>query len=601
MPQREVPEQTYFPSAKVRLTVRLDEFGQTTRLLPAPAKTTKNLNGIKDERADLQVVPDPAAPAGTHRFLLLPKGQTAAPPATSQARSADGLTFDVTVVPKEMDWNQNGIRTADTLQLVFKYIDLPIDPRCVRACAVEAFLGTVTASEFQAGIEGAKRQGATVAGDGEPLNVVPDNYQDPVSGQRTNSRFLGWVDKWEVDWNDTDEPTVRLECRDNTQLLIEQEVPPKLVLDMTKGIDEAIALYLSHFPQMQGISIEYRPAGTTPPKLKDVLLNTAFRPKLGPQPGKGGSGTQKFAVWDYLTDICGSIGHAIRVQGTLIVVQTARSLTTKAITHRADDPFQGRTVAGAQFDYRRFIYGRNVKEMRLSRNFAKQTPANVEVRAYSGERKTVIVARFPQPEDRIRYAIPGDAQPDQKWTVLRVAGIKDEKTLRAVAQTVYESIGRNELQVELKTRNLASFGGGNLDPDILDMQAGDTFELLVSREPVPGETNTLTRIEQALSAQVQGALFLTRLGMSDEFAAAYAKAYTDAGFLTTFRMKQAKIHWNITEGVDLSIIGVNYIEVRADKSLPADEEPEVPQQGGPSQAGAAPPANNPPQPVNQGF
>lgn len=560
----EYPEQSYYPAAKLRLIIRFDEFGQASRLPAAPKKTTKNLNGVKDDRADLVPIQDPQAPEGVKRYVLVPAGQTTAQPGTEQKTSTDNLTFDVTLIPKDMDVGINGIRTADTMNATFRYPDIPIDPRVVRSCAVEAFVGTLTPQEFQAGVQGQLR-----AGTGEPLCMVPDTYLGPDGKQRSNSRFKGWVDKWTVEWTDKGEATVRIECRDNTELLLEQERPPKLVLDMNKGIDEAIALYLSHFPQMQGLSIQYYPAGDTPPKLKDVLQGTAYRPQLGPPPAKGGgAGTgQKISVWDYLTDVVGSIGHVIRVDGTVLYVQSVRSLTTRAIVRRPDDPFIGRTLAtGTQIDYRRFIYGRNIQEMRISRNFSSNTPTNVEVRCYNGAQKKVLVARFPLPDDRLKYAIPGDAQPDQKWTVYRVSGIGDNGTLRVVAQSIYESLGRNELSVEVKTRNLASFGGGNLDPDILDMKAGDTFEILVNRDDV--ESATLTRLERSLTSYQLNAEQMKARGFSSEFSDAYAKAYTDAGFLTQFRLKTFKIGWSTDGGVDLSLQGVNYIEARSDKSSP---------------------------------
>ena len=843
MPQ-EYPEQSYYPGAKLRLTFRLDEFGNANRLKPVPSKTTKNLTGTRDPRGALQAVLDPQAPQGTTRYLIVEQGATQAQDAPSQSRSSDGLTFDVTVIPKEMSWDQNGIRTADTLSATFKLIDCPIDPRTARSVAVEGFLGSVSGEEFYAGIQGQVRSGIGVQSAGESLNVIPDTYLDQNRKQRTNSRFLGWVDKWNIEYEEEAEPVIRIDCRDNTQLFIEQQAPPRLVLDMSSPIDKAIAVYLSHFPQMQGLTVQYLPQTDSPPVLKDVLLNTAYRPNLGPQPSKGG-GNDKLSVWDYLTDVCGSIGHLIRVQGTTIIVQRPRAVVPGTPQPRVDDPFQGRTLAtGEELTYRRFILGKNIKTMHISRNYAKNTPTNIEIRCfipetkvealdiekayrreYSGptvrataqgsrvltgtpnhpvltargwvalgelvegddlvcssfakgiclgypyvdasptefaklfdalsnasnpyrrtsrnvdfhgdgrdadveivstdllltdethaartkhsrkfsfkissellgalksagasdsrafdllrsaldpsavhvrgsrdvsffrgrhllepqltgklvatknntlfdqfssqrvgmtdtdffresfyrgtlfittskvlkiergeyhgpvynlqtasgwyvasgvvvhncfdtERKTLLVERFPLPEDRLAYAIPGDAQPDQKWLVRQIYGIKDKKTLKIIAQSYYEQIGRNELQIEVKTRNLSSFGGGNLDPDILDMQAGDTFEVLINRSD--DESSTVTNMETALTIQQKNAQYMTNLGFQQDFANAYAKAYTDAGFLPQWRLKNMKVTWSEDQGIDIALTGANYIEVRSNQSLPDGQEP----------------------------
>jgi hypothetical protein len=579
VPSFEYPEQTYIPSAKIRLIVRFDEFGQATRLTAkVPTKTTKNLNGVKDERGDLTVVPDPDAPQGTKRFLLQSSTQQGTGSAQKQDASQDQFTQVLGgIIPRAAEWGVNGIRVADSLKATIRYLDCPIDPRTVRSCAVEYYLGTVTAEDFQAGIRGktrAQAAGAEVPNSAEPMNLVPDTYVDSTGKQRTNLRFQGWVDKWVVDWGESSEPTIELECVDNTRLLIDQQQPPKLVLSMEKGIDEAVATYLSHFPQLQGMTVEYQPVGDQIPVLKGALAASAFRPKLGPQPAGGGAGSDKHSIWDYLTDVCGSIGHSIRVEGTRIIIQRVRSLYTNSAQGRVEDPFQGRTLtSGTSFTFRRFIYGRNLKTMRVSRTFTRKAATNVEVRSYSTEKKTVIVARFPQAQDRLAYAIPGDASPDQKWTVFRVSGIGDPKVLRAVAQNIYEGVGRNELEVELETENLASFGGGNTDPDILDMAAADTFELLVNRDA--SEFSSMTKIESSLVSQAANADYFKRLGFSDGFAQAYSKAYTDAGFQTTYRLGSMTVSWDVEQiAVNFKIVGKNYIEVRADKLLPQGEEPD---------------------------
>src|SRR5690606_25091213 len=109
---------------------------------------------------------------------------------------------------------------------------------------------------------------------------------------------------------------------------------------------------------------------------------------------------------------------------------------------------------------------------------------------------------------------------DQKVTVVRITGISDEETLRVIAQTAYETIGRRELEFEINTKNLASFGGGNLDPDGLDAQEGDAIDIEVMREPDGLEQNTITYIEQQI--RNRPADYLTALGFPDPFARAYA-------------------------------------------------------------------------------
>ena len=556
---------TFWPSAKTRLLVRFDEGANLEVQKSAPKKPTTVLKGTTNLRAPLVVTNDPLVPG---RLRVGPPNLPLAPGVANQTGSSDGLTWTLAgIIPKRMTWNQNGIRAADTLSATIKFIDCPVDPRTIRSVAIEAFLGTVTGDEHARGVGGATRSGNVGATNfAEPLNVVPDRYQDAAGQSRTNLRFQGWVDKWTVDWDDEEEPVIALECRDNTQLLIDVEVPPALVISATKPLDRAIADYLSNFPGFSGLDVEYRPHGVAPPVLGQALAGTAFQPKLGPPPARGGGAVSKLSVWDYLTDVCGAVGHNIRVEGTVIVIEQVQTLLSNKTSRRADDPFTGRSVDGVPFQYRRFVLGRNLQKLQVARAYSKHAPTNVECRCFSARRKKTLVVRFPDPTSQADLlqtrSLPGDFSTDQKWLVWKVRGIEDLGVLKVIAQNVYQQVGRNEFSIDLTTRNIASFGGDNsLDPDVLDMLVGDTFELLVARDDdagVVGET------EDALLSKGQS--MMEALGFDPGFAAAYARAYVNAGFQTLFRVRQMTTEWDGDEqGVTISIHGSNYVEVRVDK------------------------------------
>ena len=161
--------------------------------------------------------------------------------------------------------------------------------------------------------------------------------------------------------------------------------------------------------------------------LGQALAGTAFQPQLGPAPAKGGGATQKLSAWDYLTDVCGALGHNVRVEGTVVVIEQVQTLLSGTAARRSDDPFQGAIVDGVPFQYRRFLLGRNVQKLQVSRNFSKHAPTNVEVRCYSTRRKKDLVVRFPDPTSARKNlqarALPGDGTTDQKWMVWKVRGI----------------------------------------------------------------------------------------------------------------------------------------------------------------------------------
>lgn len=568
---------TFYPSAKVRLIIRFDEFGATDVQASAPAKPTPLLKGFVDVAAPLVVKQTSAG------LSLEPKGATTAPGGPQgQSGSSDDRTHVVAgIIPKRMTWSQNGLRAGSTLSVKFKFVDAPFDPRTIRSCAIEAYVGCVRAEDYARGVDGHTRTGSTgQVNYAEPLNVIPDAYQDDEGQQRTNLRFQGFVDDWAIEWDDDGEPLVVLECCDNTRLLIDVQAPVGLVISPLKPIDRAIADYLSNFPNFAGLTVITLPIGTTPPALGAALAGTAYQPQLGPPPAKGGGALEKLSVWDYLTDVTGSLGYSVRVDGTQIIVQEPRTLLNGAGGARLDDPFQGRTVDGETFRYRRLIWGNNLGKLRVSRRYARKVAANVIVRCYSTRRKKDLVAFFPNPKSQQSMltvkALPGDGNAQQNWIEWKVRGIEDQETLERIAENVYQSNGRNEIELDMKTKWLASFGGGNLDPDLFDMKVGDTFELLTKRATADvanvagvASDGTVAEIERRLiadaSAEMQG------LGFDAKLAGAYATAYVNAGFQVLYRLRHMVIDWDgDQEGVSIDIHGVNYIEVRADKPTSGD-------------------------------
>jgi hypothetical protein len=571
----------YYPSCKIRLILRFEEYGSNAVQASSPPKPVPLLRGFKDQAAPLVARVDNSLP-GARRFTLEQAGAKPAPGGPQgQSSSSDDKTHVIAgIIPKRLTWSQNGLRAGDTVHAKIKFVDCPIDPRTVRSCAVEVYLGTVSADDYARGVAGQTRTGSTgQVNYAEPLNVIPDAYQDAQGVQRTNLRFQGWVDEWADEWDEEGEPLLSIECCDNTRLLINVQAPAGLAISPKKPLDQAIADYLSNFPNFAGLTVETRPAGTTPPALQTALAGTVYQPQLGPTPARGTGAVEKLSVLDYLVDVCGAVAYSLNMDGTTLVLQQPLTLLDGKGGARPDDPFQGRTVDGETFQYRRLVWGRNLGKLKVARKFAKKVATAVMVRCYSTRRKKDLVAFFPDPKSQAALlaasALPGDGSTQQNWVEWRVQGVEDQATLLAIAQNVYQSVGRQEIELDLRTVNLASFGAGNFDPDLLDMKTGDTFELLTARATadVAGAvglagSGTIAEIEQALMADA--AAEMRGLGFDDGLASAYATAYVNAGFQTLYRLRQMSIDWDADEqGVSIDLRGVNYVEVRADKPFGA--------------------------------
>ena len=577
---QDYPEQSYFPRWWCRLTIRFGEFGQLGQLLQlTPTKVTRSLTGNNPQRNALV----PVLNADTGQYDLLPQGVGEAPPGGPQAQTAssDARTQKVTgIVPTEFTWSQNGPRTGDTLSMTISLADCPVDPRTVRSVAVEFFLGTVTAAVAGAQVEGMAA-----------VDLLPETYTDSNGNPRTNRRFQGWVDKWKSAWSDG-QPVINLECTDNTRLLLKVPCPSKMQISHTLPLDQAVANYLAAFPSLEGLSVEYRPVGATPPVIGKISTKASIRTHKGPPITKN-SGAEKMMLLDLLTDTCRALGHAVFVEGSSIVIARIRSITSSAIEPRADDPYVPRVLPdGSTLQNRLMLYGRNVSSVDIERDFNVHAPVNVSVRSMDTDGKQLLVERFPLKEDAQVYALPDNAL-DQNWVEHEVCGVKDPATLRAFAQEIYENLGRQEIAISVSTKSFASFGGGNTDPDLLDTRFGDAMQLLFNAEDFYSSLNELQKDLDSVALNSQR---LQRVGFPAAFADAYATAYTNAGFQDTYRVHQVSATGSAPTsdddgGVKFDLKLVNYVEVTSDKSLAPGEEPAS---NPPAQRPAAPLAPPPP-------
>lgn len=584
----------YFPSAKVRLIVRLEEYGDVAGesaprdLKIDPVVPPQLIRGPVDKRSPATYEQTITANNEAGYEVRLKGGQS--PPAGAPQQvdsSADARTYVIgAIIPHDVKIGLNGFKEPDTCDIAIRFIDCPLDFRAVRAIAVEVYVGTVSQNDFTAGVQGQTRQvtrGQSVVQ--EPLHVIPDAWVDASGATRSNLRFQGFVDDVEgPELTDGGVTLVRLKCLDNTRLLIDQAMPPGLTFDTAKGVDEATAQLLANFPQFAGFTVVYRPAvgASDVPKLGKVLADTAVT-ATGAPAGSGGGGAKTPSIWDFLTELMLDIGHSIRVEGTLIIIQRVRASTSANFPPRIGDPYKGRTWNGTFHALRTFIAGRNVMRAKLGRRFARSSQ-NIECRSYCTATKQTLMARYPPQgggkygatkpaSNRLLHILPGDGRTETKYTVVNVPGVTDQATLVDIAQHYYEGLNRAELKVNIMTRDLASYGGDNSDPDLLDMLAGDRIRYLVEKVDSSSPLhNDLGQLEEAMVQVGLGFDQLTALGYDPNFVRAYLFAYSSISLPTTFVVRAIGMQWNFEQGVTLEIDAVNMIEVRADGTGVADQD-----------------------------
>lgn len=559
----DTPEQSYYPGARVSLILRFDDpkrkrFNRNPLTLPVTRLKNKFPQVLDMIERDGKIV-------------LVPKGSQTKPsnlrPMTL-AIGGDALTqFVGGIIPVRASLSLNGIRTASTLSLELAFSDLPIEPRMLRGVGVDFYLGTTTASDFERGIAGETRD--EPGGAAAPLNLIPTEYVDGFGRTRTNLRFSGWVDEWEVAWSEG-QPIVRLQCRDASSILLDTEAPPMLAVDPKIPLDKAFAKYLTVFPQFAGISVQYLPTGFEAPIYIKASQKTAFKTPFGP-PGVTGGG--KATVLDYLSDIAAHLGLVVRFDGTsaTLFIQQPRTIYGNKFPRREDDTFGRITGLGRELPFRLFVWGRNVSEYTFKRKFTVAGPTTIEVRSYSTTLKRYLMTRYPINKERLERGLPGTLLPDEKIQQFFYPGIKDMPTLRAIAQGIYEQLGRNELDMYIRTRNLGSFGGSALDPDLLDCKSGDTIQFEVTDDDATAEMNVMSDVERKQTSASKAAEFMRQLGYGKELSEAYGEARENALLQPYFRVKRMEFSWDIEKGIDVGVQAVNYIEVRGDE-LPKGEE-----------------------------
>jgi len=377
-------------------------------------------------------------------------------PVAGDAGPGDEYSIEFATVPLSMDIEDKGFRHAADLTAEFPFIDLPLDPRIIRECRVEAWIGVIPSADF-------------ASRDRWLLSAVP-------SSQRV-LRFNGYIDLGEMNHNES-EGTLHIKARSYEAILIDGKINSMASAYRVKGNSEPITVYvnriLSQYPPTSGgkggdqfraywygdpmkePSIDRRTlvrslqtaasrnaaagtTGQTPPVLQADTANPQADPNGAGDSASGGStavvpGAMKedgISIWDLITqacELCGcipmyrpSLPNPITASSggpTVLPVQVdpANCLLLTPPEAFFDDISHGTTIAGGardEFkrtltvqdseepivsDVRFMVWGHNIKSMKLSRKYNRARPTAVEIRAYNPDASDtlrVMVSRFP--------------------------------------------------------------------------------------------------------------------------------------------------------------------------------------------------------------
>lgn len=137
--------------------------------------------------------------------------------------AGDGFTVITGRVPITGNFVLPHPREAGTFNLTFDYREFPIDPRLLRAVAVEIHLGTVSAEDYARGMAGGTDT------NGRPLSILRPNLdlKNPTTNEQEvdPSTFLmfGTVDRWTVSHSDHSS-IIQMEGRDIRAIFIDTKL-----------------------------------------------------------------------------------------------------------------------------------------------------------------------------------------------------------------------------------------------------------------------------------------------------------------------------------------------------------------------------------------
>lgn len=520
-------------------------------------------------------------------------------------RDEENVSYVLGRIPKKASFELPGVRQAGQFNLTIDFKDLPIDPRVIRAASIEAHLGAIPASEFGLGMEGA----------------VIDRQRTSVIATRDSSGqpnpdtlvMIGTVDEWHVDHTESGSE-VSIKGRDMRGILLDTKLgtTPELaqaildLLDLSAPINEVILQLLGFNPFFDQFTVVVNPedwpnafvpapssAAAVPRHRKGAKGN-----KSGGRANQKGSGSDQ-SFWDLIVRLCFLVGAIPYFQGTEIRIRPARSLYDQkrgGIDPTIPTPFEGgqqrsfdaiaRKSLEPALSVRRFVYGRDVQSFSFDRKFGGgQRPQHIRVigvddsSASRGQERLVEAIwppiSAPERSKRTRVA-PSSKKTMQEIVNIPIAGIRDFDQLLTIARNVYEEIGRGEVGGSIETKNLASFGGNNQDPDALRIKPGDAVEFLVDTRNLSFQTPLISTLtdHQRLSFEDQVAEIEKRIGDQNLARVIVATSRGQIQELQRFfRVQTVKYDWGANDGIKIAFDFQNFIVARAEVDADVSDQP----------------------------
>lgn len=564
----------YYPSCVVNAEIRFDEGLQV--LSPGPQ--------------------DPSSVASASSSIA-PTAQTTANPLFS-SKANDNLTQKICLTPLTCHVELPGLIQAGTFDMEFLWQDFPLDPRVVRAMAVSIHMDAVQDFDFANGL--------TQSFDTSKQNSKRDSICTPTL---QNLVLYGVVDDHSTDWNKSGH-IVKFTGRDLRGLFLDAKLSAQTLAQLQAQLSNPIDQYVSFlinamFPQGSPAKPILTVAQAS--QWPNGVVPVVFPLSGSTRNAKSANGQKvnatlpgdsaKMSFWDAIIKGCTFVGAVPAFLGNQLIIapattiydvrqqmQTLNSTQNPAVTY----PFENQSprqvkaplvTKSETFTYRRMVFGRNIDQLKFERKLGGVKVPQVVVTSVDtskkGVNKVITVTSPPlggkgtaSQQQLTTSVAPGGAAQQTDQIFVRWSGVADKTQLQGIADSIYNQIGRQELGGSCNTKNLASFGGGNTDPDLLRMRPGDPVEFriesgdLSSYPPVISELNNS---RQMLDAKTLVQNLVAKWGESSRPLAQVLVATSlgsIVGLDSTFRTQNVKFDWDVHSGVAISFDFQNYVEAR---------------------------------------
>jgi hypothetical protein len=410
----------------------------------------------------------------------------------------DSNTLLVDARPKSANVSRNGYAEADTWSMEFDARSLPFDPDLIRGCAAAIFM-------FSADSLDDRREFAVPA----------------------NRMILGLCDEASLELG-KDGQVIRLEGRDATALLLDQEWDPRLRIPAGRPLDVTVQQIADKAVPPGGrfhFKVIYESDDRPSPPLVGSTRRSTKKQGLWVKPGK--------TYWDVAYQVALDHGFIAFVRDDTIFVTDPRTQTRKSLE-----------VAP------KLAYGRNLLELKVSRKFGKERIPQITIRTTDPKTRQRVEVVYPARHENPKTGL--GTTKDETAVYPAPAGVFDETDLRHYAKTLYDTMARAEATYHFETKHLTGLDNGF---DLFKLDAGTPVYL--GFDPFNAE-------QMRVLSAAQRAEHIRSLGYSDRLAEFIADHYDRlTQFEEAFYIQEASFGWSNTDGLTISGTAANYsCEVR---------------------------------------